>query len=78
MKERITHIVGSEGRNIWMGTFHSVFARILRFEADKLGYPKSFTIYDTTDAKSLLKSIIKKKDYLTNFINQLLYIIAFL
>ena len=61
MKERITHIVGSEGRNIWMGTFHSVFARILRFEADKLGYPKSFTIYDTTDAKSLLKSIIKEE-----------------
>jgi len=61
MKERIATVVGySEARNIWMGTFHSVFARILRFEADKLGYPKNFTIYDTQDSKSLLKSIIKE------------------
>ena len=61
MKERIIKIIGSEGRNIWMGTFHSIFARILRFEADKIGYPQSFTIYDTTDAKSLIKSIIKEE-----------------
>ncbi|NNK81059.1 MAG: UvrD-helicase domain-containing protein, partial [Flavobacteriales bacterium] len=46
-------------RNIWMGTFHSIFARILRYESEKLGYPSNFTIYDTADSKSLLKSIIK-------------------
>src|SRR6201999_4467865 len=56
MKERIEKILGnSEARNLYIGTFHSVFARILRFEADKLGYPKSFTIYDTDDAKSVIK-----------------------
>lgn len=60
MKERIGQIIGeAEARNIWMGTFHSVFARILRFEAEKLGYPSNFTIFDTADSKSLLKSIIK-------------------
>lgn len=61
MKERIAGIVGEhEARNIWMGTFHSVFARILRMEAEKIGYPSNFTIYDTTDSKNLLKSIIKE------------------
>ena len=61
MKERIAKIVGeSEAKNLWMGTFHSVFARILRSEADKLGYPKNFTIYDTQDAVRLLTSIIKE------------------
>ncbi len=60
MKERIGSIVGaSEARNIWMGTFHSVFAKILRVEAEKLNYPSNFTIYDTADSKSLIKSIIK-------------------
>jgi DNA helicase II / ATP-dependent DNA helicase PcrA len=60
MKERITHIVGNgEAKNLYMGTFHSVFARILRFEAEHLGYPKNFTIYDTDDAKSVLKQIVK-------------------
>ena len=54
-------MVGSEARNLFMGTFHSVFARILRIEAEKLGYPRNFTIYDTDDAKSLLKSIIKEE-----------------
>jgi DNA helicase-2/ATP-dependent DNA helicase PcrA len=62
MKERIQHIAGSEARNLWMGTFHSVFARILRIEADKIGYPTNFTIYDTDDAKSLLKNIIKENN----------------
>ena len=62
MKERIANVVGqSEAKNLWMGTFHSVFARILRSEADKLGFPKSFTIYDTQDAVRLLTSIIKEK-----------------
>ena len=61
MRERIQHLVGGEARNLFMGTFHSVFARILRMEAVKLGYPQNFTIYDTDDAKSLLKTIIKEQ-----------------
>lgn len=62
MRERIASLVGSgDSRRIWMGTFHSIFARILRAEADKLGYPSSFTIYDTADAKNVIKSIIKEK-----------------
>lgn len=60
MKERIEKIAGTETKNLWMGTFHSVFSRILRREADLIGYPYNFTIYDTIDAKSLLKSIIKE------------------
>ena len=60
MKSRIASIVGnSEAKNLWMGTFHSVFAKILRFEADKLGYPSNFTIYDTQDSQRLLRNIIK-------------------
>ncbi|MBD81047.1 MAG: ATP-dependent DNA helicase [Crocinitomicaceae bacterium] len=61
MKDRISSKIGqSEARNIWMGTFHSVFARILRSEAKLLGYPSNFTIYDTDDSKSLIKRIIKE------------------
>jgi DNA helicase-2/ATP-dependent DNA helicase PcrA len=61
MTERINNIVGGgESKNITMGTFHSVFSRILRFNADKLGYPQNFTIYDTQDSKSLLKDVIKE------------------
>jgi len=60
MRERIEKIVGLEARNLWMGTFHSVFARILRIEAEKLGYPRNFTIYDADDTKSLIKSIVKE------------------
>lgn len=60
MKERIEKIIGTETRNLWMGTFHSVFARILRSEASLIGYPYNFTIYDTIDSKSLLKSITKE------------------
>lgn len=61
MKERIEHILGSgEARNLYIGTFHSVFARILRKEADKIGYPNSFTIYDTDDAKSVVKTVINE------------------
>ncbi|MFY8136569.1 MAG: ATP-dependent helicase [Flavobacteriales bacterium] len=61
MKERIGKLVGDqEARNIWMGTFHSIFARILRIECDRINYPRDFTIYDTTDAKSLVKDIIKE------------------
>lgn len=62
MKERISDIIGPEkARYIWMGTFHSIFARILRKEAERIGYPQSFTIYDTSDSRSLLKTIIKEK-----------------
>ncbi len=61
MKKRIAQMVGeSEAKNLWMGTFHSVFARILRSEASKLGYPSNFTIYDTQDSVRLLTSIIKE------------------
>lgn len=62
MKNRIAEIVGDEARNLWMGTFHSVFARILRVESEKIGYPSSFTIYDTDDAKSLIKKIIAEQE----------------
>ena len=63
MKERIGRILGNhEARNLYIGTFHSVFARILRGEAMKLGYPSNFTIYDAEDAKSVLKTVIKEKN----------------
>jgi DNA helicase-2/ATP-dependent DNA helicase PcrA len=61
MRNRIEHIIGGEARNIFMGTFHSVFARILRVEGHHLGYPQNFTIYDTDDVRSLLKSIVKEQ-----------------
>ncbi len=60
MRDRIEKVVGTEARNLWMGTFHSVFARILRAEADKIGYPSNFTIYDADDSKSLIKAIVKE------------------
>ena len=61
MKERIAAVVGqSEAKNLWMGTFHSVFARILRSESDKLGYPSNFTIYDTQDSVKVISAIIKE------------------
>ena len=61
MKERVAILIGGdEARNVWMGTFHSIFARILRIESDRLGYPRNFTIYDTQDSKSLIKSIVKE------------------
>ena len=61
MKERVEIILGNnEARNIYIGTFHSVFARILRAEAEKLGYPRNFTIYDTDDAKSVVKTVVNE------------------
>ena len=61
MKKRISDIVGaSEAKNLWMGTFHSVFARILRSEADKLGYPSNFTIYDSQDSLRCISGVIKE------------------
>ena len=63
MKERIGKLVGeSETKNLWMGTFHSVFARILRIESEKLGYPTNFTIYDADDSKKVITNIIKEKN----------------
>lgn len=62
MRNRIANLVGDEARNLWMGTFHAVFSRILRIEAEKLGYPQNFTIYDTDDSKSLIKTIVKEME----------------
>ena len=61
MKERVEHILGNnEARNLYIGTFHSVFARILRAEAPKIGYPSHFTIYDTDDAKAVIKTVVNE------------------
>ena len=61
MKERIEKILGNtEARNLYVGTFHSVFARILRAEAHRIGYPNNFTIYDTDDSRSVLKTVINE------------------
>ncbi len=61
MKERIAGMVGEQtARYLWMGTFHSVFSRILRSEAEHIGYSKNFTVYDSADSKSLIKSIVKE------------------
>jgi DNA helicase-2/ATP-dependent DNA helicase PcrA len=61
MRQRIEKIAGTNARNLYMGTFHSVFARILRVDAQKIGYPSNFTIYDTDDSRSLIKTIIKEQ-----------------
>ena len=71
MKERIVKIVGTEAKNVWMGTFHSVFAKILRIDGHLLGYPANFTIYDSDDSKSLIRNIVKElqldvKEYAAN------------
>ncbi len=60
MKARIEKVVGERAHKVWAGTFHAVFSRILRVEADKIGYPSNFTIYDTEDSKSVLKAIIRE------------------
>ncbi len=61
MKKRIAELVGStEAKNLWMGTFHSVFAKLLRFDGNKLGFPSNFTIYDTQDSQRLISAIIKE------------------
>lgn len=61
MKERIERILGNaEARNLYIGTFHSVFARILRAEAHRIGYPNSFTIYDTDDSRSVIKTVVNE------------------
>ncbi len=60
MRTRIEKVVGTDARNIWAGTFHSVFSRILRIEAQKIGFTSQFSIYDTDDSKSLIRSILKE------------------
>ena len=60
MKERIARVVGPDANKVWAGTFHSLFARILRVEAHRIGYPNDFSIYDTDDSKSLINEIIKQ------------------
>ncbi|MEE1189539.1 MAG: UvrD-helicase domain-containing protein, partial [Bacteroidales bacterium] len=69
MRERIRNLVGNNAKAILMGTFHSVAARILRLEAEKLGYIKNFVIYDTSDSKSLLKNILKDRGFDTKVYN---------
>ena len=71
MTERMEHVVGNEAKKVWCGTFHAIFARILRVEAPKIGYPANFSIYDTDNTKSLITEIIKElnlnpKDYNAN------------
>ena len=74
MKERVIQLIGDgEARNVWMGTFHSVFAKILRIEGHHLGYPSNFTIYDTDDSKKLIRNIIGEmnldpKVYVPNYV----------
>ena len=62
MKDRIADLIGPSARSLWMGTFHSIFCRILRAHAEKLGYEKTFSIYDTEDSRNLLKNIAKEKN----------------
>ncbi len=60
MKERIVKVIGEKGNRVWAGTFHSIFARILRQEAEKIGYPTNFTIYDSDDSEGVVKAILKE------------------
>jgi len=69
MKDRIENVVGSGARKVWAGTFHSLFSRILRVEAHRIGYPNDFSIYDTDDSKSLIREIIKSLNLDTKVYN---------
>lgn len=60
MKDRIISLVGNDAKNVWMGTFHSVFARVLRIEGEKIGFPSNFNIYDTDDSKRLIRTIVSE------------------
>ena len=60
MKDRIIALVGPEAQNVWMGTFHAIFARVLRVEGHRLGYPSNYTIYDTEDTKRVIRNLIKE------------------
>ncbi|MDR0603236.1 MAG: UvrD-helicase domain-containing protein [Bacteroidales bacterium] len=71
MKERVMSLLGNTaGRNVWMGTFHSVFSKILHIESQWLGFTQNFSIYDTNDSKNLIKNIIKEKNLDTNVYKQ--------
>ncbi len=63
MKDRIIDLIGDEARRLWMGTFHSVFSKILRYEAEKIGFESTYSIYDTDDSKNLIKQIIRELNY---------------
>ncbi|MGD8426093.1 MAG: UvrD-helicase domain-containing protein [Balneolaceae bacterium] len=63
MKERIQQLIGDEARRLWMGTFHSVFSKILRFEAEKIGFNSNYSIYDTEDSKNAIKQILRENNY---------------
>ena len=65
MKERISKVVGDKANQVWAGTFHSIFARILRVEAPKINFPSNFTIYDRQDSESVIKGILKDQNLIT-------------
>ncbi|MFL2591804.1 MAG: UvrD-helicase domain-containing protein, partial [Flavobacteriaceae bacterium] len=68
MKERISKITSeTQGKSIWMGTFHSIFARILRSESELIGFPSNFTIYDTYDSEKLISNIVKEMNLNKDF-----------
>ncbi|MBD3615904.1 MAG: UvrD-helicase domain-containing protein [Gracilimonas sp.] len=63
MKDRIQNLIGDKGKKLWMGTFHSIFSKILRFEADKIGYGSDFTIYDSNDSQMVVKQILQELNF---------------
>lgn len=69
MKERVTNLTGLDANRIWMGTFHSIFARLLRFEADRIGFTRSFSIYDTNDSSNLVKRVMTELEISTESYN---------
>ncbi len=69
MKERVTNLTGLDANRIWMGTFHSIFARLLRFEADRIGFTRSYSIYDTNDSLNLVKRVMTELEISTESFN---------
>jgi DNA helicase-2/ATP-dependent DNA helicase PcrA len=69
MKDRINSLLKVKSNNIWMGTFHSIFAKLLRFEAEKIGFTRNYTIYDTTDSVNLIKHIMTQNSISTDKLN---------
>ncbi|MCC5905785.1 MAG: UvrD-helicase domain-containing protein [Balneolaceae bacterium] len=63
MQDRIRNLIGDKASGLWMGTFHSIFSKILRFEADKIGFSSNFSIYDTSDSENAIKLILKELNY---------------
>jgi DNA helicase-2/ATP-dependent DNA helicase PcrA len=63
MKDRIQNLIGDKGKKLWMGTFHSIFSKILRFEADKIGFGSDFTIYDSNDSQTVVKQILQELNF---------------